>query len=330
MLRVLVVDDFEPWRRFVSSTLRKQVDLQIVLEVSDGLDAVYSVEDLRPDLILLDIGLPTLNGIKAARRIHDLSPNSKILFLSEETSPDVAEAALEAGGTGYVVKSDAGRELLAAVKALSEGKRYVSARLVGQAFFPAPENNPSEGQSRHDLQIYSNDEHFLDGFTSFIAGGLNAGNGVVVVATEAHRLGLVQKLQTQGFNLDALIKSGSYISMNTRETLSSFMVDDQPDPDQLESVVSSLVNTASKAPNGATRRVIACGECAPFLWAQGKLNAALRVEELWDAASRQYGLRILCGYVSGNFQEQEDQRIFQRICSLHSIVTHYSGSAQLA
>jgi hypothetical protein len=170
----------------------------------------------------------------------------------------------------------------------------------------------------------------LDGFTSFIAGGLNAGNAVVVLATEAHRQGLLQKLQTQGFNLDALIKSGSYISMDTREILSSFMVDDQPDPDQLWSVVSSLVNTASKAPNGATRRVIACGECAPFLWTQGKLDAALRVEELWDAASRQYGLRILCGYASGNFQGQEDQRIFQRICSLHSIVTHYGGSAQLA
>jgi DNA-binding NarL/FixJ family response regulator len=327
-LRILIVDDFEPWRRFVSSALQ-QVDSQILLEVSDGLEAVYKAENLRPDLILLDIGLPTLNGIKAARRIRILSPNSKILFLSEENSPEVAEAALEAGGAGYVVKSDAGRELLPAVKALSNGRRYLGARLAGQAFFAAPEDNPSEGQSLHDLQIYSNDEYFLDGFTSFIAGGLNAGNAVVVLATEAHRQGLVQKLQTQSFDLDALIKSGSYISMDTRKTLSSFMVDDRPDPEQLGSLLSSLVKKASKAPNGATRRVIACGECAPFLWTQGKLDAALRVEELWDAASRQYGLRTLCGYVSGNFQRQEDQQIFQRICSLHSIVTHYSRSAQL-
>lgn len=328
-LRILIVDDFEPWRRFVSSALQK-VDSQILLEVSDGLEAVYRAEDLRPDLILLDIGLPTLNGIKAARRIRDLSPNSKILFLSEEDSPEVAEAALEAGGAGYVVKSDAGRELLPAVKALSKGKRYIGARLAGQVFFAAPEDNPSEGQSFHELQIYSIDECFLDGFASFIAGGLNAGNAVVVLATEAHRQGLVQKLQTQGFDLDALIKGGSYISIDVWQTLSSFMFDDQPDPDQLGSMVSSLIEKVSKAPNGATRRVIACGECAPFLWTQGKLEAALRVEELWDAASHKYGLCTLCGYVSGNFQGQEDQRIFQRICSLHSPVIHYHRGPQLA
>src|SRR5215467_863155 len=128
-LRILAVDDFEPWRRFVSSALQQQFGLHTFLEVSDGLEAVYKAENLRPDLLLLDIGLPTLNGIKAASRIRDVSPDSKILFLSEESSPEVAEAALEAGGTGYVVKSDAGRELLPAVKALSEGKRYISSSL---------------------------------------------------------------------------------------------------------------------------------------------------------------------------------------------------------
>jgi DNA-binding NarL/FixJ family response regulator len=328
-LRVLVVDDFEPWRRFVSSTLGKLVDLQIVLEVSDGLEAVYRTQDLRPDLILLDIGLPTLNGIKAARRIHDLSPNSKILFLSEETSPEVAEAALEAGGAGYVVKSDAGRELLAAVKALSEGKRYVSARLAGQVFSGTSASYPPEGHNSHELQIYSDDGSFLDGFTSFVAGGLHAGNAVVVLATEAHRQGLFQKLQTRGFDLEAIIERGGYISVDACETLSSFMVDDQPDPDQFGGVVSSLVNTASKAPNGATRRVSACGECAPSLWTQGNLDAALRIEELWDAAIHNYGLSVLCGYISRSLRGERERRMFQRICAVHSAVIPYKNGAQL-
>jgi DNA-binding NarL/FixJ family response regulator len=123
-----------PWRRFVSSTFQKWKDLEILLEVSDGQEAVYRGENLRPDLIVLDIGLPTLNGIKVAQRIREVSPNSKILFLSEQNSPDIVETALESGGAAYVVKSDAGRELLAAVKAVSKGKRYISARLVGQFF----------------------------------------------------------------------------------------------------------------------------------------------------------------------------------------------------
>jgi DNA-binding NarL/FixJ family response regulator len=329
-IRILIVDDFEPWRCFVSSTLRKHVDLQNLVEVSDGLEAVYRAEDLRPDLIVLDIGLPTINGIEAARRIRDLSPNSKILFLSEETSPDVAEAALEAGGGGYIVKSDAGRELLPAVRALSEGKRYVSARLVGRVFFGIPDNYPPEGNSLHELQIYSDDSSFLDGFTSFIAGGLNTGNAVIVLATETHRLDLFQKLQTQGFDLEAIIESGSYISIDACETLSSFMVDDKPDPGQLGSMVSSLVETPSKAPNGANRRVFVCGECAPSLWTQGKLDAALRVEELWDDICREYALNCLCGYISRSFSGEREQQIFHAICSFHSPVIHYNRGPQLA
>ena len=321
-LRILAVDDFEPWRRFVSSALRQQLSLQTFFEVSDGLEAVYKAENLRPDLILLDIGLPTVNGIKAASRIRDVSPHSKILFLSEESSREVAEAALEAGGAGYVVKSDAGRELLAAVKALSEGKRYISARLAGQVFFATPDADTSEASKRHELQVYASDASLLVGFARFISHALNAGNAVAVLATETHRHELIQKLQTRGFDLDAIVKCGSFISIDAQETLSSFMVDDQPDPNRLENTVSKLVKTASKAPNGATRRVLACGECAPLLWTQGHLGAALRVEELWDAVSRQYGLRTLCGYVSGSLQGQEDQRIFQKICSSHSIVTH--------
>jgi len=130
-IRVLVVDDYEPWRRFLTSTLQKEPVLQVIGEVSDGMDAVHQAKQFRPDLILLDIGLPTLNGIEAARRIRDVSPASKILFVSENRSPDIAEQALSTGAGGYLVKSDAGSELLPAVKAVLEGKRFISASLAG-------------------------------------------------------------------------------------------------------------------------------------------------------------------------------------------------------
>jgi DNA-binding NarL/FixJ family response regulator len=128
---ILVVDDFEPWRHFVSTTLQKQLTLQIIGEAVDGLEAVQKAQQLQPDLILLDIGLPTLNGIEAARRIREISPKSRILFVSENRSVDVAEEALSTGAGGYVVKSDAGSELLPAIKAVLEGKRFISASLAG-------------------------------------------------------------------------------------------------------------------------------------------------------------------------------------------------------
>ena len=126
-----MVDDFEPWRRFVSTTLQKQLTLQVIGEAVDGLEAVQKAHQLQPDLILLDIGLPTMNGIEAARRIQEVSPTSKILFVSENRSPDIAEEALNTGAGGYVVKSDAAGELLPAVRAVLEGKRFISASLAG-------------------------------------------------------------------------------------------------------------------------------------------------------------------------------------------------------
>ena len=123
-VRVLVVDDFEPFRRFVRSTLGERPDLQVIGEASDGLEAVRKAEDLKPDMMVLDIGLPALNGIEVARRIRKLLPECKILFLSQESSVDMAQGAFSLGAMGYVVKAHAGSELLDAVKAVCQGKLF--------------------------------------------------------------------------------------------------------------------------------------------------------------------------------------------------------------
>lgn len=123
------MDDFQGWRHAITSILKDKPHLRVVCDVSDGLDAVEKAEELRPDLILLDIGLPSLNGIAAAQRIRERSPQSKILFVSNISSYDVAQAALRTGARGFVVKLDAGRELLPAVEAVIRGESYMSSRL---------------------------------------------------------------------------------------------------------------------------------------------------------------------------------------------------------
>jgi len=108
-IRVLVVEDCEPWRRHFSTALQKQPELQVIGEVSDGLEAVQKAQEKQPDLVLLDIGLPSLNGLEVARRIRKVSAASRILFVSENRSADIAEEALSTGASGYVVKSDCGK-----------------------------------------------------------------------------------------------------------------------------------------------------------------------------------------------------------------------------
>lgn len=147
-IRFLVADDFSPWLRFVSSLiLPKMPAWHIVCEVSDGLEAVIKAEELRPDIILMDIGLPVLNGIEAARQISKIASNSKILFLSAFDSPDVVEEAMNTGASGYVAKLDAASELVGAVEAVLQGKRFVSSRLRGNISAqakdgPASDNRP--------------------------------------------------------------------------------------------------------------------------------------------------------------------------------------------
>ena len=125
-IRVLVVDDFEPWRRFVSLMLRTKQGLQVVGEASDGLEAFQKAVELEPDLVLMDIGLPTLNGLEAARRIREIVPEAKIIFLSDESSFEVVQKAMSLGASAYVVKTSAATELLTAVETVLSGLKIVS------------------------------------------------------------------------------------------------------------------------------------------------------------------------------------------------------------
>ena len=136
-IRVMVVEDYEPFRQFICKTLANGRSLQVICELADGLQAVEKAEQLKPDLILLDIGLPTLNGVKAARQIRKLSPASKILFVSQESDADIVQQALALGAWGYVVKTKAASDLLAAVQAVCEGRHFVGEGLSGQYFTEA-------------------------------------------------------------------------------------------------------------------------------------------------------------------------------------------------
>jgi DNA-binding NarL/FixJ family response regulator len=113
--RVLVVDDFAEWRRELCATIQEIPGLQVVGEAADGLEAIQKGKDLRPDLILLDIGLPRLNGIEVARRLSKVCPESKIIFVTENRSSDIREEGFRAGGSAFVIKSESASELIAAI-----------------------------------------------------------------------------------------------------------------------------------------------------------------------------------------------------------------------
>ena len=331
-IRILVADDFVPWRRFVSSMiLLKEPEWRIVCEVEDGLQAVQKTKEFMPDIVLLDIGLDKLGGIEAARQIRRMAPDLKILFVSAFDSMEVVEEALNTGASGYVAKLDAASELIEAVDAVFQGRQFVSSRIQGRVSARARgigQEVPASGAAEppetefarcHEVQFYSDDEVFLETIAHFIGAALKFGNAAIVVATKPHREMLLEGLKDQGVDVDALMQQGAYLSVDAADTLSTFMINDWPDADRFLESFGRLIESTSKAAKARHPRVAIFGEGVALLWAQGKREATIRLEQLGNDLAQTRKVDILCAYPF-SLHIQEDQASFRAICQEHSAV----------
>jgi DNA-binding NarL/FixJ family response regulator len=278
--RILVVEDFELFRRVICSILRRRSEFQIVGEASDGLEAIHVSERLQPDLILLDIGLPRLSGLKAARLIRDAAPGARILFVSQERSSDVVQECLRSGALGYVQKMRTECDLLPAIDAVLRGMEFVSDGLLSEAVTDKP------AHQRHEILFCGDEEALLHGLTQFIAAALSAGNAAIVWATESHREIIAQRLRVQGVDLDAAFRQQTYVASDVSE---------KADHTRLLQVLRRLSEAASQA-GKRHPRVAVCGERAGRLWAEGKVDEALRLERLCNELARSQSMDILCAY----------------------------------
>ena len=136
-LRILVADDIAQWRAKAHSLLKARPGWQVVGEACNGQQAVQRTAELSPDLVLLDIGMPTLNGIEAAKQIRNASPSTRIIFLTQDNDPDLRKAALDTGADQYVLKASAASELLPAIEAVCRLTAVLIAPSTQQESLPA-------------------------------------------------------------------------------------------------------------------------------------------------------------------------------------------------
>jgi len=300
---VLVVDDFEPFRRLVCSLLEDRTEFRIIDQASDGFQAVQKAKEQQPDLILLDIGLPILNGMMVARRVRKLAPASKILFLTQESSPKIVQEALGIGALGYVYKSHAHTDLLLAIEAVLAGRRFVGGGLE------STEEADARVPCRHEILFCSDDAALLEGFARFIAEALNEGNAAVVWASESHRNSLLQRLKFEGVDIDAAMQRGTYLALDAEEP---------PEPLRTLEVIKGLREAASKA--GKERaRVAVCGVRAGRLWAKGRTDEAMRLEQFWNGIAESQDIDILCTYSQPG--DPADEEALKSIRAEHSAVS---------
>lgn len=314
--RVLVVDDYEPWRRWILAVLRKSLRWKVVGEAPDALEAIQQAEALRPDVILLDVELPTFSGIEVARRILARDPGSRILFVSAHRSLDIVEAAMRTGARGYIAKSDAECELLPAMETIVRGQRFVGAMLTGRTF----DSGQDGGPTRHEVGFYSEDAFLLDDYARFAKGALDAGKAFIFVAGETRRKGLRQRLQALGLDIDFAIKQRRYVSLDVAHLLAAVMADGWPDEARFWKAGTSLIFEAARASKGEYPLVAACGDGAASLLSDGNAEAAIRLEHLWDELAAAYNVDVFCGYPLKTHHHDDERAIYQRICQQHSAV----------
>ena len=311
--RVLVVDDYEPWRCHVRRALQASKEWQIVGEAADGPEAIRMARDLKPDLILLDIGLPTLSGIQVAERVLAADPTQRILFISEHRS--LAEGALATGARGYIIKSDAALELLPAMEAVAQGRRYVGA----SAELPSLDAS-AEHVHRHDAGFYADEASLLNAWTQVADAALKVGHAVILLTSEARQRTIQQRVQNRGVDVDRAIQERRLVFLDIVPILSQFMVDGWPDEDLFQKAVTPIVVDALGASTSAHPRVTVCGECAPTLWREGKGDAAVRLEQLWDALAHAHEVDTVCGYLLDTMSDEDQRKVFRRICAEHTAV----------
>jgi hypothetical protein len=203
------------------------------------------------------------------------------------------------------------------VEAVLQGKQYVSSGAKDSSFTEAPVEKVPH---RHEVLFYPDDAVSLDACTDFVVAALGAGNVAAVVATASHRDSLFQRLKAKGLDVDAEIEQGRYISLDVAKTLSTFMVNDMPDWARFFEVVGGLVSGAAKAGKGRHARVAMWGECGPLLWAEGKVDAAIRLEQFLNQLATIYEFDLLCAYALSSFHGEEDKQVFHSICAEHAAV----------
>ena len=309
--KVLVAEDFDAFREYVCRELQLQTECEVDA-VGDGLAAVDRAREWQPDLVLLDIGLPRLNGIAAGQQIRVLCPQAKIVFLTQESSPEIVQAALGVGAQGYVRKVRAHDYLLDTVHAVLSGTDAEGQRATVDVYRHAAQG--------HHAHFYGDDASLIDSMAHFVASALVAQDAAIVLATPAHLEVLADLMRRGGVDVDAAAERGAFRALDAAETLAQTVMDGVVDTDRFRNGLLSLIESAARATKRERPRIAIFGECASLLCESGMLDQALRLErignELLEVRNRPV-LDIICAYP---LMPSGADTSFKRICTQHSAV----------
>jgi len=315
--RVLLADDHVHFRESVSGLL--SAAFEIVATAADGHQALDLARRLRPDVLVLDIGIPDCNGFQALELLRRDAPDIRVVFLTMHRYEGFVAAAINGGAHGYVMKSRIHLDLISAI----------DHALAGRLFLPSLTSLSTVGGNRHAVQFHASDSHFLDEVSQLVAATLRAGEQVVLVTNEATRVGVADRLQARQLNLAVLTEREQYVVQDSALALSQVMHDGRPDRARLEEMIRDLDRLRLARPTGPRGRLTIFGDMSVLLCRSGQFEAALELERLWDELTRGLPFFTVCGYPIGCFEHHpEAANLLADVCAEHSAVSHTGDLTQ--
>jgi CheY-like chemotaxis protein len=340
-VEIVIVDDRELFRRMVRSLLETQSDYHICGEAGDGIEAIEKVRQLRPDIVLMDINMPRMDGLEATRIIRREVPKSNVIIVTQNDAMVAREQARSVNAKGFVTKSDLTRDLFPTIEKFRRAKpegyetNTDRGRIVRRGG-AAVENNSGLDQTKstagqgepwcgllnsaaprdHIVQLYQDQQFLNRAVCRFAAAAITNGEGVILVPTVAHWDAFRPRLESEGVDVKAAEKRGQLTVVDADNLLPTFMRDGMPDSPVFLGLAQSVVSQARG--DGRYPKVRWWGEMVNILWERGDVAASMQLEDQFDQLAHEQDIAIFCSFLMDNFDGDVHARMLPRLGENHS------------
>jgi CheY-like chemotaxis protein len=309
MPTVVVADDHPDFLKLVCRELESRFN--VLAAAGDGRRALAAATELDPDLVVLDISMPDLDGFETARELRRMGSRAKIVFLTLHHTDEYMVEAIGSSASGYVLKTCMKTDLVSTVEHA----------LANRTCLPAVSPLACGDSCGHALLLYSHERTFFDASADFLSAALLRGDTVALPLSESGREGIARRIRDHGWDLDRLRNERRYVEFDSVEGASHVLRDGRVDVEYLSGFFDLLEETRLASPRGPQSRLTLCGAIAPLLCAAGKFEAALEVERTWDDLSRGRPYLTLCAYPLDCLQSGDVRAVLKSVCAEHAYVS---------
>jgi CheY-like chemotaxis protein len=289
-------------------------EFEIAGTAADGREALNEARRLAPDVIVLDIAMPGLNGFQTARALAEDGSHVPIVFLSTHDANDCVEEAFAAGGRGFVAKTRLQPDLASALNHVLSGRMFMPSL--------APMLPLVEDGSGHAMHLYSDERILVCELADLFDHALQRGDATCLIAEEPLREGLERGLQARGWAVDDASGRNRFRTVDAEEAVFSFVRHGLPDVARVADIANELDLYRLTSAEGPLKRLTIFGNMASHLSRRGNAPAAMALERTWAALTNTLPFFTVCGYSMESVHSTPHPEFFSSVCDAHWAIAH--------